>query len=57
MKRLVLLPAAWPGYALAHGGHPKLAQTAHCGYHGSFVVLAALIGAGLLLALLKRSRQ
>ena len=52
MKRLAALAILLPGAALAHGGHPPVAEAAHAPTHavifGGLVVAAAAFAAGRL---------
>ena len=37
MKKLATLVTLLPGAALAHGGHPPVAEAAHAGVHGMII--------------------
>ncbi len=56
MKTLTTLAVLLPGAALAHGGHPPVAEAAHAGVHGMIATGFAL-ALGVIVLGLWRARQ
>ena len=56
MKKLATLVTLLPGTALAHGGHPPVAEAAHGGVHG-MIATGFAVALGVIALSLWRARQ